>query len=185
SRGRVGPVWLLVAQKASRGRHRSKRDYCLSIDAKTASLFAAATEMAGILGGAEEGHLAALRRFGRELGIAFQIVEDVLDFTGDDEKLGKPMGSDLRQGLITLPTLCYLEKADDDTAVNAVLSGQRDEEHVRAAMEAVRSSGAIEASLAEARNHVRRSKEALAGLPGDSSRQMLSSLAEFVVQRGR
>ncbi|MFH1927973.1 MAG: polyprenyl synthetase family protein [Chloroflexota bacterium] len=166
------------------GKHRSREEYYISVEAKTASLFAAAMEMAGILAGAEEGHVATLGRYGRELGMAFQIVDDVLDFTGDEEKLGKPAGSDLRQGLVTLPTLCYLEKATDDVAVNAVLSGQWDEEHMRAAIEAVCSSGAIEASLAEARAHAMRAQEALAGLPDNASRGMLYSLAEFVVERG-
>lgn len=162
-----------------------REDYYRSIEAKTASLCAAATEMAGVLARAGEPQINALRRFGRELGIAFQIVDDVLDFIGDEARLGKPAGSDLRQGLITLPILCYLERAEDDTPVRAVLSGQRDEEHVRAAMEAVRSSGAIEASLAEARIHARRSQEALATLPDNAPRQMLCSLAEYVVERRR
>ena len=168
---------------ATKGRNICREGYYLSIEAKTASLFSASLEMAGILAGAAARHVAALRRFGRELGIAFQIMDDVLDFTSDEERLGKPAGSDLRQGLVTLPTLCYLEKAMGGTAVNAVLSGQRDEEHVRAAMEAVRISGAIELSLAEARDHARRSKDALADLPDNPSSQMLSSLAEFVVER--
>jgi geranylgeranyl pyrophosphate synthase len=74
---------------------------------------------------------------------------------------------------------------EDDAPVNAVLSGQRDEEHVRAAIEAVSSSGAIEAALAEARAHARRSREALATLPDGVSRQKLCSLTEYVVERRR
>jgi len=162
-----------------------REDYYRSIKAKTASLCAAATEVAGLLAGAGEPQIAALHRFGQELGMAFQIADDVLDFTGDEAQLGKPAGSDLRQGLITLPTLCYLERAEDNAPVNGVLSGQRDEEHVRAAIEAVCSSGAIKAALAEARAHVRQSQEALATLPDNGSRQMLCSLAEYVVERRR
>jgi len=161
------------------------KEYYRSIEAKTASLCAAATEMAGLLAGAEEPQIAALRRFGRELGMAFQIVDDVLDFIGDEAQLGKPAGSDLRHGMITLPTLCYLERAENDDPVNTVLSGQRDEEHVRAAIGAVCSSGAIEAALAEARAHVRRSQEALATLPDNGPRHTLCSLAEYVVERRR
>ena len=162
-----------------------REDYYRSIDAKTASLFASAAEMAGILARAGEVQIAALRRFGRELGMAFQIVDDVLDFDSNETQLGKPAGSDLRQGLITLPILCYLERVEGSAPVNAVLSGQRDGEHVRAAIEAVCSSGAIEASLAEARAHARRSQEALATLPDNDSRLMLCSLAEYVVERKR
>jgi geranylgeranyl pyrophosphate synthase len=169
----------------TKGKHSRREDYYRSVEAKTASLFTASMEMAGLLAGAEELQIVALRRFGRELGMAFQIVDDVLDFIGDEAQLGKPAGSDLRQGLITLPILCYLERAEDDVPVNAVLSGQRDEEHVQAAIEAVCSSGAIKAALAEARAHAKRGQEALLTLPDNASRQMLCSLAEYVVERRR
>jgi len=169
----------------TKGKHSHREDYYRSIEAKTASLCAAATEMAGILAGAEEPQIATLRRFGRELGMAFQIVDDVLDFIGDRKQLGKPAGNDLCQGIITLPTLCYLERVEDGAPVNAVLSGQRDKEHVRAAIEAVCSSGVIEAALAEARAHARQSQKALATLPDNASRQILGSLTEYVVERRR
>ena len=162
-----------------------REDYYRGIEAKTASLFAAATEMAGILAGVGESQITVLRRFSRELGMAFQITDDVLDFIGNETQLGKPAGNDLRQGLVTLPVLYYLESVEDDTLVSVVLSGQRDEEHVQAAIEAVCSSGAIEDSLAEARIHARRSQEALATLPDSTPRQMLCSLVEHVVQRRR
>jgi geranylgeranyl pyrophosphate synthase len=170
---------------ATQGKHTGREGYYRGVEAKTASLFAASTEMAGILAGAEESQIAALRRFGRELGVAFQIVDDVLDFIGAEAQLGKPAGSDLRQGLITLPVLFYLEEVEDGAAVDAVLSGQRDAEHVRAAMEAVCASGAIEAALAEARAHATRSRQALTTLPEGDSRRMLGSLAEYVVARNR
>ena len=168
----------------ARGEH-SREDYYRNIEAKTASLFAASTEMAGILAGAEELQIVALRRFGREFGMAFQIVDDVLDFIGDEAQLGKPAGNDFCHGLITLPVLCYLERAEGDGPVHAVLSGQWGQEHVRAAIEAICSSGAIDASLAEAQAHARRSQEALAILPENASRQLLCSLAEYVVDRKR
>ena len=159
------------------------QDYYRSIEAKTASLFAAATEMAGILAGAEEAQVAALRHFGHELGLAFQIVDDVLDLTGDEVHLGKPAGSDLCQGLITLPVLYYLQGAGDEDPVQAVLSGRRDAQSVRAAIAAVRASGAIASALAEARAHARQGQEALAALPDRPARQTLCLLAEYVVQR--
>jgi geranylgeranyl pyrophosphate synthase len=170
---------------ATQEKHGGREGYYRGVEAKTASLFAASTEMAGILAGAEESQVAALRRFGRDLGVAFQIVDDVLDFIGAEAQLGKPAGSDLRQGLITLPTLCYLEEVENGAAVHAVLSGHRDAEHVQAAMEAVCASGAIEAALAEARAHATRSREPLATLPDGDSRRMLGSLAEYVVARNR
>ena len=167
----------------TRGRHLEREGYFRCIEAKTASMLSAASEMAAILAQATEVRIAALRRYGRELGIAFQIADDVLDFTGDEEHLGKTPGSDLRQGLITLPILHYMEMVADDTPVWTVLDGQSDEAHLRAAVEAVLKSGAIEASLAEAREHVRRSQESLAVLPVSDFRDMLSNLAGYVVDR--
>ena len=176
----AGEIRQMFAPREEQG---TREAYHRRIEAKTASLCAAATEMAGILAGAAEPHVAALRRFGREFGTAFQIVDDVLDFTGDEARLGKPAGSDLRQGLVTLPTLYYLERAGENDTVGAVLSGQRDADHVRAAIEAVRASGAIEAALAEARAHARHSQEALSPLPDNESRQALHALAGYVAER--
>jgi geranylgeranyl pyrophosphate synthase len=115
--------------------------------------------------------------------MAFQVVDDVLDFTGDEAQLGKPAGSDLRQGLITLPTLYYLEKVRNDGCVEAVLSGLRDEEQVQAAIDAICASGAIEAALADAQAYARRSQEALAPLPDNASRHSLHTIAEYVINR--
>src|SRR4030066_2508942 len=84
---------------------RSDRIY-----AKTASLFEMATRGAAMLSAAHEANVEPMRRFGYLLGMAFQIVDDALDFNGDEARVGKPVGNDLRQGLITLPTLCYIEK---------------------------------------------------------------------------
>jgi geranylgeranyl pyrophosphate synthase len=162
----------------------SREDYYRRIEAKTASLCAATTEMAGILADADEAQIDALRRFGWELGVAFQIVDDVLDFVGDEAQLGKPAGSDLRQGLMTLPVICYLERTASDTAVEAVLAGQRDEARVRAALEAVGASSAVEAALGEARARAGQAGEALATLPDGDAHQMLLALTEFVVERG-
>jgi len=167
------------------GKRRTREAYYRHIESKTASLCAAAMEMAGVLAGAEESHVGALRRFGRELGLAFQIADDVLDFVGDEKRLGKPAGSDLRRGLVTLPAICHLERVPDDVVLRAVLDGRRDAEHVRAAVEAVRASGAIEAALAEARAHAARGQRALSGLPDNAPRRMLCALADYAVERGR
>jgi geranylgeranyl pyrophosphate synthase len=141
--------------------------------------------MAAVLAGAGARSVAALRLFGWELGIAFQIADDVLDVVGDEAQLGKPAGSDLCQGVLTLPVLYYLDRARDRDPVTAVLSGQRDEAHVQAALGAIGASGAIEAALADARVHIACSQEALAPLPDHPSRRALAALAEYVVARQR
>jgi len=111
-----------------------------------------------MLAGATDALVAALRRFGHELGMAYQITDDVLDLVADEEELGKAGGSDLRQGLLTLPILLYLQEAAEDCPVRDVLAGQQDEQHVQAAILAIRSSGAIAAALVEARAYVCRPK---------------------------
>jgi geranylgeranyl pyrophosphate synthase len=178
----AGEIRQMFGRQDTPGKRQA---YYQTIEAKTASLCAASTEMAGMLAGATQPQIAALRRFGHELGIAFQIADDVLDFTGDEALLGKPPGSDLRQGVVTLPVLEYLEIAADPAPVTAVLAGQRDADRIQAAIEAVRSSGAIETALAQAQAHARQSQEALASLPDNAARRTLHALADYVVRRRR
>jgi heptaprenyl diphosphate synthase len=173
-----------IRQTLAPPQDRSSREaYYQQIEGKTASLCAVTTEMAGILAGAGEPQAAALRRFGREVGMAYQMVDDVLDLAGEQEQLGKPPGNDLCRGLVTLPVLYYLEGAGGDTPVDAVLRGERDEKHVRAAVRAICASGAVEAALREAQEHVRQGQAALSALPDGLARQTLHALAECVVER--
>ena len=160
-----------------------RETYYETIQAKCASLFAAATEMAGLLAEADAAQVAALRTFGSELGMAFQMTDDILDFTGAAAELGKDSGTDLRQGLITLPTLVYLETANDATPVRLVLNASRDQEHVSAAVQAILSSGAIEAASEEVCAHAARGKAALCTLPDNSWRRILDDLLTLVVER--
>jgi geranylgeranyl pyrophosphate synthase len=160
-----------------------RQAYYETIQAKSASLFAATAEMAGLLAEAAEAQVTSLRTFGWELGMAFQMVDDMLDLTAASTELGKEPGADLRQGLITLPVLVYLEMADDTTAVRSVLDGQRDAEHLSAAIHAVLGSGAMEAASEEACAHVARARAALCALPDNRWRRRLEDLLAFVVQR--
>jgi geranylgeranyl pyrophosphate synthase len=168
-------------------RHRLPSDmrqaYYETIQAKSASLFAAGAEMASHLAQANPAQVAALRDFGWELGIAFQMTDDILDMTGAAGELGKDAAADLRQGLITLPTLVYLETAHDTRAVQSVLDGQRDPEQVSAAIEAIISSGALQAASEEVCAHVARGRLALQTLPQNAWRQLLDDLLAFVIQR--
>jgi geranylgeranyl pyrophosphate synthase len=93
----------------------------LRIHAKTASLFAAATEAASVLSGASDEEVNALRDYGWYLGTGFQIVDDILDFQGDQEVLGKPVGNDLREGIVTLPVLYFLRQYPDDEGIATVV----------------------------------------------------------------
>ena len=162
----------------------ARKYYYQRIYSKTASLFAASAEAGGLLGDAPEPEAQALRDYGYNLGMAFQIVDDILDFAGNEGDLGKPVGSDLRQGIITLPTICFLQAHPEDGTVARVLRsrGEGDDE-VRAAVEMIKESGAIESSTAEARSFAARSRAALSILPHNNYRQAMLDLADFVVER--
>ncbi len=164
---------------------RARRDdYNARIYAKTASLFALSTEAAGVLREAPEAHIRALREYGECLGMAFQVVDDVLDFVSDAAHLGKPVGSDLQQGLVTLPTLCYLEQNPGDELIVRILrAGHGNRDDVSRAVTAIRESGAIKLALEEATKFADRSVASLQELPRSPSRQAMQDLARFVVDR--
>jgi len=167
------------------GRGQASREgYFQRIYAKTASLFAVAAEAATILGEADEHAISAMRHFGREVGMAFQIVDDILDFTGDEAVVGKPVGSDLRQGLFTLPVLLYYDRHPDDRDVAALLNSHSgDNQRVDRVVQAVRDSGAIALALDEAKAYIGHAQASLAAMPANAYRQALSDLADYFVSR--
>ena len=153
------------------------------IHAKTASLFAAATEAAAVLGQASEDQTIALRNYGRFLGMGFQIVDDVLDFQGDTELLGKPVGSDLREGIVTLPVLYFLRSHPDDEPLIRVVRDGADAGLVREVVAAIGASDALEQALQRARAFVAQSQAALMSLPSGEIRSILYDLADYSVAR--
>jgi geranylgeranyl pyrophosphate synthase len=130
--------------------------------------------------------LERARSGGSNLGIAFQIVDDVLDFVGQTSEVGKPVASDLRQGLITLPTLYYLEAhPEEEPALRKLLLGELEEAEVERLIERIRSFGAVEQALREAEAYVRRGADLLDDLPADGRdyREALEGLARYIIQR--
>ena len=162
----------------------SRAGYFQRIYAKTASLFEVSAEAAAIVADGRAPIVEAARTYGREVGMAFQIVDDILDFTSDAQHLGKPVGSDLRQGLFTLPALNYYAARPDDHDFNSLLNGRAgDPATVDRVVEAVRRSDAIPAALAEGRAYCDRAVAALSSLPGGPDRRALADLAEYFVSR--
>jgi len=160
----------------------TREEYEQRIYAKTASLIALSAEAGAILAEAEEEINQALRTYGEQLGLAFQIVDDILDFVADEETLGKPVGSDLRQGLVTLPVLLFLEENPGHPVVQAALESPS-RETVAAAVQVIAASPAIDAALADARRRIDRAVDALTSLPPGPYRAALEDLARFVVER--
>lgn len=162
----------------------NREDYYQRIYAKTASLFELCTIAPVFLSGGSEEDIASMQKFGYEVGMAFQIVDDILDFTSDQNDLGKPVANDLRQGLVTLPALHYLEKYPDDPDMRTVVENRIvSEEAILSVVNAIRDSGAIESSLEEASLFIGRALQTLENMPDTDERDALEALAKFVVNR--
>jgi octaprenyl-diphosphate synthase len=161
----------------------NRGNYFHRIYGKTAALFSLATESGAILSQAPEESVAILREYGDNLGIAFQIVDDILDFTSTEEIMGKPVGSDLTQGTLTLPAMLLIERYPEDNPVKRLFE-TRDKKNVALAIEMVRESSIIEECYQTASEYCDRACRDLHLLPGNISRQALLDLAEYVVNQG-
>jgi geranylgeranyl pyrophosphate synthase len=161
-------------------------EYLERITGKTAALFALATEGGAILGGAGEESIHYLRDFGINLGIAFQIVDDILDFTATEKELGKPVASDLIQGTMTLPSMMLLERFPGDNPVKRVFNHEGDShENVREAIDLLKDSSIIEDCYRIASEYSEKARCNLQNLPDNKNRQALLALADFVVERNK
>jgi geranylgeranyl pyrophosphate synthase len=167
---------------------QSREEYERRIFGKTASLFAGSAEMGAILGDAPETAVQALRQYGSDVGMAFQIVDDVLDLREGASQLGKPASQDLAQGTVTLPTIIYAsgltEGSEAATRLDAVVSGEIVEpSEVDRVVEEIRGSGALEAAMEEAIRFATRSKTHVAAASDPETRDMLEQIADIVCER--
>ena len=175
-----------VRQLAAQGKlDLPTEDYLAIIEAKTAALFESAARAGAISGGGKE-HADALAAYGKNLGLAFQIVDDVLDYGGTTSVIGKVVGDDFREGKVTLPVIIARRrgKPEDHAFWARALDVSRQEESDLArAIHLIRSTGAAEATIAEAEAYVGLAKSALSGLPDSEWRKALAELADFCVKR--
>jgi all-trans-nonaprenyl-diphosphate synthase len=153
-----------------------EKSYC-----KTASLMANSARAAGVLSELSPDRLDALYRFGRQLGLAFQVVDDILDFTGSDQQLGKPAASDLASGYLTAPALYALQERPALAGLIEREFSQKGD--VQQALDLVRGCEAIPRSRALAEQFAREAGEALAWLPPSEPRSALRALPDFVLSR--
>ena len=159
-------------------------NYYNRIYAKTASLFEMSALAAAMVATEDEEMRAAMKAFGYEVGMAFQIVDDILDFTGEQSTVGKPLASDLLNGLITLPAIYYAEAHPNDPDVLCLpQGGWKDTERVQRLVDGIRQSDAIRLAMEEARNAVGRALEALEDGPASAEKEALEDLAKFIVDR--
>jgi octaprenyl-diphosphate synthase len=164
----------------------SEADYDLLIRAKTASLISGACEVGALDGSPEERE--AMRRFGEGLGMAFQIVDDLLDFTGDEADTGKPAGLDLREHKVTLPLIHALpqmssaERAQVEELMDAPEPGER---QINAVVQAVAGRGGLGYARERAQKHCTQAEAALEALPATPARDALRASLTYVLERRR
>jgi octaprenyl-diphosphate synthase len=162
----------------------SQERYLEVINSKTAKLFEAAAQVGALVAGASDADIEAAGEYGRSLGTAFQLIDDVLDYAGDVAEIGKNVGDDLREGKPTLPLIYLMEHGTpEQRALVRSCIEQGDEQHFDAILEAVTTSGALDFTRGEAETAAKRAAAAVSGLPESQYKQALLQLAAFAVDR--
>ena len=162
----------------------SQDSYLNVIRSKTAKLFEAAAQLGALISGATDAEIDAAGEYGRSLGTAFQLIDDLLDYEGATEQLGKNVGDDLREGKPTLPLIYLMENGTPEQRelVRACIE-QGDEQHFDAILAAITSSGALDYTRREANLAAKRAAAAIASLPASEYKQSLLQLCVFAVDR--
>jgi octaprenyl-diphosphate synthase len=178
-----GEVEQLTAQRRI---ETDEEQYLAIVSAKTAALFAAACRVAPVVAEADEEVELALESYGKNLGIAFQLTDDVIDYASDEAVMGKGVGDDFRDGKMTLPViLAYARGSEDDRAFwRSAISGERvGDDDLAHAIQLMRSSGALSETVERARYYGRRAIDALAAFPSGKAKAALTEAVEFAIQR--
>jgi geranylgeranyl pyrophosphate synthase len=162
----------------------NRDNYYKRIYAKTASLFEMTARAAAMVSPSDETMIESMRVFGYEIGMAFQIVDDILDFNGEQSAVGKPLGSDLLNGLVTLPAIYYAEANPNDADILSLPNGGwTNDEHMTRLVENIRASNAAKDAMREAEGHVDRALTCLESLDACIERDALENLARYIVDR--
>lgn len=175
--GELAPVLSVAPLEPAR------EQYLYQIGCKTAALFEAACKAGMVCGDGTPEQVEALGRFGYELGMAFQISDDVLDYTGDPTAIGKPTGSDLRAGTITLPLIYAVDASADTQLATAIDLQPPDPARLAWAIGEVRRLGGADRALADARQYAERALVHLADFPASPARQALAAIVHYTVTR--
>jgi octaprenyl-diphosphate synthase len=162
---------------------QSFEQYVERIAGKTAALFAMATESGAVLGNAPEVSVQVLKSYGYNLGLAFQVVDDILDFVGTEAEVGKPVGADLAQGTVTLPSLKLLEHYPRDNPIEKVFNKEDVAVNIQRAIEMVRNSSIIDECYQVAADYAHLATRDLGKLPDKPAREALMALADYVIKR--
>lgn len=167
---------------------QSREAYENRIYGKTAALFAGAAEMGAVLGGGTDEEIGELRQFGTELGMAFQVVDDILDLREGTETLGKPAGNDLKQGVVTVPVMIFAESLDEDSetraTIQAIIAGEiTDQARINEVVAEIRKSGALETAEKVADGYVDAARARLRVVRDEETRDFLNQILDLAVVR--
>jgi geranylgeranyl pyrophosphate synthase len=173
----------LTQMFASRG-VINRDNYYKRIYAKTASLFEMTSRAAAMVSPVDETVIESMRDFGYQIGMAFQIVDDILDFNGEQAAVGKPLGSDLHNGLVTLPAIYYAEANPNDPDIQSLPNGGwTNTENMTRLVENIRMSNSPKQAMREAEQHVERALARLNAMEPCAERDALENLARYIVDR--
>jgi len=162
----------------------NRDNYYKRIYAKTASLFELTSRGGAMVSTADEATIEAMRDFGYQIGMAFQIVDDILDFNGDQNAVGKPLGSDLLNGLVTLPAIYYAEaNPEDEDVLSLPNGGWTNTANMNRLIENIRASNCTKKAMLEAEQHVDRALTRLDSISNCVEREALENLAKYIVDR--
>jgi len=167
----------------SRNIDHGLQDYLERIYFKTASLFSTSGESGAILSGAPESTVQILKTYSEKIGLAFQVVDDVLDITGTEEEIGKPVGSDLLNGVITLPTIYAMEDANCQKNIERFLADSSNGDLHSEIVQMVKSSDVKERSYEYAERLIEEAKLAIEPLEENDCKRSLLLLADFIISR--
>lgn len=178
-----GEVMQLAAAKNTA---TTEDDYLAVIRSKTAALFAAAAEVGPLLAETDEAQRRACRSYGMNLGVAFQLIDDALDYGGSGAKLGKNVGDDFREGKITLPVVLAFRRGSDEERAfwkSALEQGHNDDAQLARAVELLKKHRALEDTVERARHYGEVAKDALALFPASPMREALGEVVDFCISR--
>jgi octaprenyl-diphosphate synthase len=164
----------------------NEEHYLRVVSAKTAELFAAAAEAGAVIANSKGAFAEALRDYGMNLGIAFQLVDDALDYSGRQALMGKSVGDDFREGKVTLPVILAVAHADESAKkfwTRAIETGPQGEADLDRAITLVEETGAIADTMERARGYASLACRALDRLPQTPMREVLAAVAGFCVER--
>ena len=161
----------------------SIKDYLFRIRRKTALLFALSCKLGAITSDVPHNYIRYLFYYGLNIGMAFQVIDDLLDIIGDEDKLGKPLGVDIKEGVVTLPTLYALRYSEEKERLKEILSKPEKEEDIEQALNIIKSSGAVDYTKQFAHRYIKKACHMLTCLPEKPIRKVLIEVSEHIITR--